>query len=220
MMKRTARTAEIEVFGDFACPWCYITKRRLQAALGFLAPRIRGRLVWRGLTMGRSAAEKALAHPDTRRFITEVAAAEGIELALHRIERVPDTAAALSLVGRVRDTGHGDKVVDGLVELVYRALWSEGRDIESPHTLVELASAVGVNSDIVEVWKMGSAHATDLLADQQRAAALSIDSIPFVLINDRVGVRGTRSTRYLTEAIEGASWFARERAPAELAGVV
>lgn len=215
------RTADIEVFGDFLCPWCYITKRRLGAALRVLASRIRGRLFWRGLPIGRSAAEKALAHPDTRRFLTGVGAAEGIEFALDRVTRVPDATAALSLVSRVRDHGHGDEMVDQLVERIYRALWLEGRDIENPATLLELANAGGVDNRLLTAWSTRSPHAADLRTDQQRAAALGIDSIPFVLINDRVGVRGIRSTRHLTEAIEGASWFDEERVtPTRVAGVV
>ncbi len=212
-MASTMRTATIEVFGDFACPWCYIVKRRLQTALRFVAPGIRGGLLWRGLPIGRSAAEKALAHPDTRRFLIGVGAAEGIEFVLDRIERIPDTAAALSLVSQVRDHEHGDEMIDQLVERIYRALWSEGSDIESRATLLELANAVGVNSRLLAAWSAGSPHTADLTG-QQRAAALGIDSIPFVLINDRVGVRGTRSTRHLAEAIQGASWFVEERAPA------
>lgn len=212
------RTADIEVFGDFVCPWCYIVKRRLRAALRYVAPGIRGRLLWRGLPIGRSAAEKALAHPDTRRFLIGVGAAEGIEFALDRIARVPDTAAALSLVSHVRDHEHGDEMIDQLVERIYRALWSEGSDIESRATVLELANAVGVNSRLLAAWSAGPPHTADWTG-QQRAAALGIDSIPFVLINDRVGVRGARSTRHLAEAIQGASWFDEERAPARVAGV-
>ncbi len=212
-MKSIVRTADIEVFGDLACPWCYVVKRRLQTALRFVAPGIRGRLLWRGLPIGRSSAEKALAHPDTRRFLTDVGAAEGIEFALDRIARVPDTAAALSLVSHVRDHEHGNEMIDQLVERIYSAFWSEGRDIESAATLLDLANSVGVNSRLLAAWSAGSPHTADWTG-QQRAAARGIDSIPFVLINDRVGVRGTRSTRHLAEAIQGASWFDEERAPA------
>jgi predicted DsbA family dithiol-disulfide isomerase len=178
----------------------------LEAALRILTPRIRGRLVWRGLPIGRTAAETALARPDSRRFLTGVGAVDGIRFELDRIARVPDTRAALSLVARVRDSGYGGEIVDQLVENIYRALWSEGRDIESPATLDELSGVVGIEPR--GLGYLGTAPSSNLLADQHRAAALEIDSIPFVLINDRIGVRGTRSTRHLAAAIEGASWFA------------
>lgn len=46
-------------------------------------------------------------------------------------------------------------------------------------------------------------------AGLRRASELGVETIPFMLINDRVGVRGSRSSQHLAEAIQGASWFGK-----------
>ena len=203
------RTADIEVFSDFTCPWCYIAKRRLEVALRYLSADVRARIVWRPFNLGRETARTALEQPGTVRFLTALGAGEGIDFAFNRITRVPDTVGAHRLVCLASSDGRPGELVDGLVERLYRAHWSEGRDIESLGTLAALAGEAGMDAVPIRALLASAAGVAEVQSGLQRAAELGIDAIPFMLINDRVGVSGTRNSQYLAEAIQGASWFGK-----------
>jgi predicted DsbA family dithiol-disulfide isomerase len=203
------RTANIDVFSDFICPWCYIGKRRLEVALRYLSADVRARVRWQPFALDRAAAQAALGQPGTARFVTAVGGGEGIEFAFDRITRIPDTAHAHRLVRLASSDGASGESVDDLVERLYRAFWYEGRDIESLDTLAALAGEAGMDARRVGALLASAAGVAETQAARRRADELGIEAIPFMVINDRVGVRGTRSSQDLATAIQGASWFGK-----------
>src|SRR4051794_37033661 len=53
----TARMANlrVDVWSDIACPWCYVGKRRLEAAIGQVAERGEIEVVWHAFELDPSA---------------------------------------------------------------------------------------------------------------------------------------------------------------------
>ncbi|HEU4534379.1 MAG TPA: DsbA family oxidoreductase, partial [Polyangiaceae bacterium] len=49
------QTLDVEVWSDIACPWCYVGKRRLEAALGRFAHRDAVAVTWRAFELDPSA---------------------------------------------------------------------------------------------------------------------------------------------------------------------
>ncbi|MFL5299751.1 MAG: DsbA family protein, partial [Anaeromyxobacteraceae bacterium] len=45
----------VQVWSDIACPWCYVGKRRREAALGRLAAAGRVEVVWRAFELAPAA---------------------------------------------------------------------------------------------------------------------------------------------------------------------
>lgn len=96
----------VEIYSDVLCPWCFIAKRRISAALGQLADPDRVEVVWRsdelspnqGRVPGRTAAEE-MGEGDwwgdqaqariTR--IRDLGTVEGVELNLHLAPHCPAT---------------------------------------------------------------------------------------------------------------------------------
>ena len=201
------RRADIEMFSDFTCPWCYITTRRLQATIRALSADVHARVLWRPFAVDSEASRDALYHTSTRDFLTALGAGEGIDFGFDRIVGVPDTFDAHRLTWLaardVRSTG----VVDDLVDRIYRAHLSEGRDIGSRTTLATLAGESGLDPERAAKLLAGHDGVQEVRSLERRAARLGIETVPFLLINGMVGVRGSRSMNSLYETIQGASWF-------------
>jgi predicted DsbA family dithiol-disulfide isomerase len=202
------RTADIAMFSDFTCPWCYITKRRLEAAIRSLPASITASVSWRPLAAVRGLARD----PSAERFLTRLGASEGIAFAFDRIAAMPDTLDAHRLVYLAQDTELPEGTVGRLVEGMYRAHFSDGRDIGSRETLGAVAGEAGLDPSLVSSWLAGNEGTNHVLDLERRALAVGIDTIPFLLINGQVGIRGSRSTAHLLERIQGASWFGLDRA--------
>jgi predicted DsbA family dithiol-disulfide isomerase len=203
------RTANIDVFSDFICPWCYIGKRRLEVALRYLSTDVRARVRWQPFALDRGTARGALEQAGTTRFLTALGAGEGIDFAFDRVTRVPDTANAHRLVWLASSHGGPGKLADAVVERLYRAFWCEGQDIGSLDTLAALAGEAGMDARRIGALLASAAGVAEMQPARRRGDELGIEAIPFILINDRVGVRGTRSSQDLAAAIQGASWFGK-----------
>jgi predicted DsbA family dithiol-disulfide isomerase len=197
------RQADIEVFSDFTCPWCYLTKRRVEAAIRALPADVNADVFWRPFLLQTGS------HSDA--FLTALGAREGIAFAFDRIAGQPDTLDAHRLVWLAERDGMRAEIIAALVDGIYRAHLSEGRDIGSRSTLAAIAAESGLNAQRAERWLAGQAGVTEVRALRRRASDLGIETVPFLLINGAVGVRGARSVSHLREMIEGGSWFGLRR---------
>lgn len=193
------RQADIEMFSDFTCPWCFITKRRLESAIRALPADVNADIFWRPFPLE--------ARPSGEAFVTAIGATEGIAFAFDRIAGQPDTLDAHRLVWLAERERFPAEVVAALVDGIYRAHLSEGRDIGSRTTLAAIAAESGLDAPLVEKWLASHEGVIEVSALRRRATELGIENPPFLLINGAVGVRGARSVSHLREMIEGASWF-------------
>ncbi|HET8712897.1 MAG TPA: DsbA family oxidoreductase [Gemmatimonadales bacterium] len=195
------------MFSDFACPWCYITKRRLEAAIDSLPANIAARTHWRPFPIPRPSRDH-----EAEAFLTRLGASEGITFAFDRITGEPDTGEAHRLVVWAQQDPRPPHVIAALVEGIYRAHFSEGSDIGDRATLATIARESGLTGVRFEGRREGRGATIVTRESQRRARALGIDTIPFLLINGHVGIRGSRSTSFLLQKIQGASWFGPSRA--------
>jgi predicted DsbA family dithiol-disulfide isomerase len=201
------RKADIEVFSDFTCPWCYITTRRMHSAIQELPADVLVDVFWRPLSLDAAVAASAVDHEGARHFLTAIGAAEGVEFSFDRINGVPDTLDAHRLVWLAAREGQPGEVVADLVDRIYRAHFSEGRDIGNRATLAEIAGEARLDPARTAEQLAGPEGKIEVRALGRRAGDLGIETPPFLLINNIVGVRGSRSIATLREKIEGGSWF-------------
>jgi predicted DsbA family dithiol-disulfide isomerase len=204
----------VEVFSDVICPWCYIGKRRLERALDLLGDRYEPDVLWRPFQLNPSMPPEGI---DRRAYRTakfgswersleldaRVAAAGaevGITFAFDRIARTPNTFAAHRLIGYAQGRGQQD----AMVEALFRAYFIEGRDIGERQVLGKLAADAGLDRAGAETFLAGDEGIGELRLEEERGRLLGIDSVPFFVIDERVGVAGAHDPEVVQRAIEEA----------------
>jgi predicted DsbA family dithiol-disulfide isomerase len=202
----------IQVWSDIACPWCYVGKRRLEAALGDLdqvsvtwrsfeldpgAPRSQdpGRYADRLARKYRIPVERA---EEMIERMTETAAAEGLDLRFDRI-RPGNTFDAHRVLHMAAARGHGDAAKERLL----RAYFSEGEPIDEREVLVRLAPELGLAGDEVRAMLATDDHAREVRADEAEARAHGIHGVPFFVIGG-YGVSGAQTPDVLRQVIDRA----------------
>ena len=143
----------IDVVSDVVCPWCYIGKRRLEAALQRLdgsPPQIH----WHPFQLNPDLPAEGV---DRRSYleakfggarradeiyarVRAAGASVGITFEFDRIQRQPNTLDAHRLIAWAQ--AHGD--AEPLVERLFRAYFIEGAFIGDARVLEQLASRSGV----------------------------------------------------------------------------
>lgn len=207
----------IDVWSDIACPWCYVGKRRLEAALARFPRRDAVTLVWRSFELdpagprtaepgGSIAARLArkygtgLAQADLMlRRMTATAAADGIDMRFDRL-RPGNTFDAHRLLHRAHEHGRQD----ALKERLFRAYFTDGEAIGDPGVLARLAGEAGL--DVAEARDVlaSDAHARDVRADEEQARRLGVTGVPFFVLGGRHGVSGAQPSDVLLTALATA----------------
>ncbi|HEY5925846.1 MAG TPA: DsbA family oxidoreductase [Kofleriaceae bacterium] len=201
----------VDVWSDIACPWCYVGKRRLEAALARFphevelvfrsfeldprAPRERdGDYVARLATKyGRSVAE-------AQQMIDRMTRVGGEEGIAFRFDRV---RAGNTFDGhRLLQLGHERGVQITLKERLMRGYFCDGVPIGDPSALVPLAVEAGLAEDDVRDVLAGDRYADDVRRDEELAAELGITGVPFFVMAGRLGVSGAQAPDVLLGALE------------------
>jgi predicted DsbA family dithiol-disulfide isomerase len=205
----------VEIWSDLVCPWCYIGKRRFEAALERFPHRDEVSVLWRSFELdpqapvapaGTSAerlAEKygmslERAHA-AQRQVTDVAAEEGLEYRLD-IARGGNTFAAHRLVHEAAVHGHQAAAQERLMA----AYFTEGEPISDPATLARLVAEVGVDPAAAEAVAFSDRHGDAVREDELLAARLGIQGVPFFVLDRRYGVSGAQPADVLLQALERA----------------
>ena len=198
----------VEIWSDIACPWCYIGKRRFEAALAAFEHRDDVTVTWRSFELDPAAPrergvdgathlaekygttrERAL---EMHRQMTEVAAGEGLDFRFD-LARGGNTFDAHRLLHLAAEQG----LQDALGERLMRAYLTEGEPIGDPATLERLAADAGLPREAAAEVLASDRYAAEVREDEQTAAGLGIHAVPFFVIDRALGAAGAQPTEVL-----------------------
>ena len=217
---------KVEIWSDVVCPWCYIGKRRFEAALARFAHRDEVELVWRSFELDPAAPPSPA---EQGRYVELLAAKYGrsLEQAQQMLDAMTATAAQEGLefrfdVARPGNTfdahrllhlalAHG--VQDALKERLDRATFHEGSPASDPAALRALAVEVGLPAKEVDEVLASDRYADSVRRDEAQARAYGISGVPFFVVDGTYGISGAQPAEVVLQALETA-WA--ERSPLTL----
>ena len=214
---------DVEIWSDIACPWCYVGKRRFEAALERFEHRDQVTVTWRSFELDPSApveregsgAEHLAAKYGTsleqaqgmERKMTDTAAEEGLEFRFDRL-RMGNTFDA----HRVLHLAHEHGVQDAAKERFMRAYLTEGASMGDHATLRRLAGDVGLPEDEVIDVLASDRFADAVRADEQLAHGFGASAVPFFVVDRAVGATGAHPADELLQLLQ-QGWEAKPRIP-------
>ncbi len=206
----------IEVWADVVCPWCYIGKRRLQAALAERGMTDEVEVLHRAFqldptastttepTIDHLAAKYGVSRDEALAMmanVTEVAAGEGLDYHLDRT-RTGNTRDAHRLALWVQE--QDPQITQRLLEAMYSAYFEQGRGVFSTDDLVALAAEVGLDPDEARSMLAGTAYLDQVVQDQVLARTFGASGVPFFVIDRAYGVSGAQPLEVFLDAIDQA----------------
>jgi len=211
----------VDIWSDIACPWCYVGKRRLEAAVAQLDCRDAVHVVWRAFELDPSAprvrsADVGYAERLAKKYgssvaqaegmierMTAVAAQDGLDFRFDRI-RPGNTFDAHRLLHFAHEHDPNGPLQDVLKERFLLAYMTEGEPIGEQDVLLRLCCEVGLDEETVRQVLTTDAHARHVRADEAEAAARSITGVPFFVLDGRHAVSGAQPADLLRGALERA----------------
>ena len=216
----------MEIWSDVVCPWCYIGKRRFEAALARFPHRAEVELVWRSFELDPSAPPSG---QEQGTYAARLAAKYrcSVQQAQQMMDTMTATAAQEGLdfrfdLARPGNTFHAHRLLhlalehgvqDELKERLDRATFCEGSPASDPAALTALAVEVGLPEAEVRDVLAGDRYAQAVRADEAQAQAYGTTGVPFYVVDGRYGVSGAQPAELLLHVLEQA-WS--ERRPLSL----
>jgi predicted DsbA family dithiol-disulfide isomerase len=194
----------VDVISDLICPWCYIGKRRLKKAVAAVDQPVKVR--WCPFQLNPQMPKEGISRREYRikKFgswersleldakVIAVGQAEGIQFNFDKIGRTPNTLDAHRLIwlaGR-------QNVQDEVVEALFRAYFTDGREISNLATLIDVVAEAGLDRGAAEAFL----HEGDGMEAVNETRRFRVDGVPFFIVNGEITLAGAQPAEVLLEA--------------------
>ncbi len=199
----------IEVWADVVCPFCYLGKRRLETALKRFPD---AQVVWHSFQLdpqiksqpgkslydyvaglrGESREDVARMHQD----LIDEGKKAGITYNFDKVV-IANSFDAHRLIHFAEAKGLGNLAEERL----FRAYFTEGKDIADHATLASLGEEIGLDHGEAKKMLSSKAFSDEVLKDEKEAERLGIDAVPFFLIDRKLAVVGAQPAGIFEKAL-------------------
>lgn len=206
---------QLELWMDVVCPWCFVGKRRLDAALARFEHRDEITLTVRSFELDPSApAVREGSHAemlagkyggtveDARARLaqmTEMGRGDGIAFDFE-IARQGNSFDAHRLIHLAAEQGLAGQVT----ERILRGYFGEGLAIGERDALLDAVAEAGLDRAAAAAALAGDAFAEAVRADEAQAQAYGIRGVPFLVLDGRYGLSGAQPADAYLQALEQA----------------
>ena len=206
----------IAITSDVVCPWCFIGKRYLEAAMA-QRPEVAFEVRWHPFELNPDLPPEGMLRSDYVRLkfgkdqsrlqaifqrVENAAAAAGLALNLGGIERQPSTLRAHALIeaalGEDKDTERQNRVVEAL----FTAFLVQGRDVSDPDTLRAIARASGMTEQAVSTALCDDAVLASARRRSEQARHSGIQGVPYFVIGEKYALSGAQPVELFLQAFD------------------
>lgn len=207
------RTLDIDIISDVVCPWCYLGQRRLGLALESLASEISAKITWKPYQLEPNAppggfdafdylsrkiggAERVRQSHD---MLTRMGEEIGLPFAFEKTKVLPNTLDAHRLLYWAGQAG--SETQDTVARALFKANFVDGRNVGDLDVLADIASAAGIDREIV-TRRLATEDDRDTVLQQIAAAqAMGVSGVPFFIVDGKYTISGAQGVDVFANAL-------------------
>jgi predicted DsbA family dithiol-disulfide isomerase len=202
---------KVDIWSDVQCPWCYIGKRKFEAAVaGFdgevdveyhsfeLAPDTP--VDFEGSPKDYLAERKGISAADADAMldrVTGIAASVRLAYDYDHVHQT-NTIKAHELLHYAKSKG---RQVD-MKERLMKAYFVDGRHVGRIDDLADLAAEIGLDRAEVVTVLTNETYLADVKSDVAQAEAYGINGVPFFVFEEKYGVSGAQDPATFANVLE------------------
>lgn len=205
----------VEIWSDFACPFCYIGKQRFEQALEQFSHKEDVKIVFKSFELDPNAPvreehdvhdmlvgkygmkrEEAIA---MNHNIGVQAAQSGLDFQFDAIQ-LTNTFDAHRLAKYADQQGKA-----AIFQDLFKAYFTDGRHLGDHETLIQLALEAGLDESSVRRLLASSEFADKVRQDEEEAQQLGVTSVPFFVIDRKYAISGAQASDTFLQALN-TSW--------------
>jgi len=193
----------IDLFSDPICPWCFIGKRRVEAALAS-RPEVPVEINWHSFQLNPMMPREGMGRHEyldlkfgnpgnAKRLYENIAAVGeqvGIAFAFSKIERTPNTLTAHRLIRYAKT--FGTETQAEVVEHLFNGYFLDGEDISDIDVLVKIGVHAGMPKDDLSAYLESDDDLDAVKSEDMQARQLGIQGVPFYILDGQYAISGAQ----------------------------
>lgn len=204
---------KIEVWSDFACPFCYIGKRRLEQAIEKFPHRDNVEVEFKSFELDPNSPKDidmniheilsqkyGMSVEQAKQMNANVGKqAEEVGLTYHFDTMIPtNTFDAHRLAKYAVDNGLGAQMNERLL----KAYFTDSKKISDHDTLADLAEEIGLDRKEALTILSGTNFSDSVKANEEEARQLGITGVPFFVLNEKYAISGAQPVEAFSNALQ------------------
>lgn len=196
---------QVEIWSDVMCPFCYIGKRRFEKALESFADKNHIQIDWKSYQLSPDmktdpsknihqylAEHKGISVEEAKsmnRQVTEMAALEGL---VYNFDKaiVANSFNAHRFVHFAKQSHKQDEAE----EILFRAYFTDGKNIDDYSVLRELGETIGLNdADLASALESGK-YGEEVRYDIYEAGQVGVRGVPFFVFDRKYAISGAQES--------------------------
>jgi predicted DsbA family dithiol-disulfide isomerase len=208
---------KVDIWSDVACPWCFIGKRRFEAAVAdFTADGGSVDIEYHSFELSPDtpldyvgshseflSKHKGIPEAHASQMLAQMTAlgkTVGIAYDYDSLQTT-NTIKAHELLHYAKSQGKQLEMKERLLS----AYFEEGRHVGQVDELADLAAEIGLDRDEVVDSLKSESFLDDVMTDKAQAVAYGINGVPFFVINGKYGVSGAQDSAVFVDVLTQAA---------------
>lgn len=204
----------IDIVYDTVCPWCYVGKKRFDRALA-LRPKLKPEIRYKSFLLNPDLPTEGV---DRREFLERkfgssqqyeriiealvfTGKSEGINFALDKIERTPNSANSHRLVRLAQTIGAQGKATD----VIFEAYFERGLDIGNVEVLIKLAEEIGIDRQVATTHLLGQGDLNSVFNENARMHRLGVTGVPCYIFDEGKAIAGAQEPEIIVRMLDMAA---------------
>lgn len=206
---------KVEIWSDVMCPFCYIGKRKFEAALAGFKNKDQVEITWKSFQLNPALktdpSKNTVQHlaetkgwsmdytKNTIAYVSNMANEVGLHYDFDKAV-VANSFDAHRLIQMAKQQGKGDAAEERL----FKAYFTEGKNTADHATLIALGKEIGLNETEVSKMLASDNFSKEVKQDLQEADQLGVSGVPFFVFDRKYAVSGAQNPDVFTQTLNKA----------------
>ena len=201
---------KVKIYSDTICPWCWVGKRRLKAALS-QRPNLAPAIQWQPFQLNPDMASEGADRGEYIRAkfgpggygqmaeaLVEIGHSVGIDFDFDRPGRVPNTIDSHRLMGLAGSAG----LQEELSEVMFRQYFGEGLDIGDAAILAAAGAEAGLDLAAMKALLETDEGRQEIKQSDAAARGLGISGVPTFVFDEKFAIVGAQEPAVFVELLD------------------
>ena len=211
----TQQKMKIEIWSDIMCPFCYIGKRKFEAALSQFEGRDDVEIEWKSYQLSPDmvtdpskninvylSEHKGISLQEAARmnaYVTDMATKEGLTYNFDKTI-VANSFKAHRFAHFAKQYGKQDEAEEKL----FSAYFTEGLNLDDDAVLLQLGEDIGLDTIALKAALENGMYTDEVEADINEAQQLGVRGVLFFVFDRKYAVSGAQDSRVFLQTLEKA----------------
>lgn len=204
---------KVDIWSDVRCPFCYLGKKKFEAALELFPEKDKVEVVWHSFqldpnlktqpeinTIEHFVKTKGVSEEQAKQMfdnVTKMAKEVGINFNLEK-SIIANSGNAHRLIQFAKSKNLGNEIEEAL----FKVHFLDTKNIDDLQVLVQTGVSIGLKKEEVKAVMETDAFSYEVKQDEMQARNIGVSGVPFFVFDDKYAVSGAQPTEIFLQTLE------------------